>query len=281
MAYKTAYEINCSCGNHFKEDLVEYVFAEYDPELKDALLTGEFNWLTCPSCGEHFHVETRFLYRDEKNMLWVWVCRREEESRKEVLFEELMEKGAHFEDHHLDAKESYRKFVVFGREALIELLLEEDKDIKRVEGRHLKVNKAQRLVMEESDKPGLFLLQGKKVSIAIPLRMSDHHPELLNGPEARKRWLNLYSQGLNIHNPYSSFLTARLRSKWNRIRGKEQCEGLNDEFDDFAQSWAVYRMDPKGFRSRCPERRKFFEDIKKITITRKLHSINPRTLRSG
>lgn len=276
MAFKAAYEINCSCGNHFTEELFEYVFTEYDPELKDALLTGEFNWLTCPSCNEHFHVETRFLYRDEKNMLWVWVCRRGEEAQEEELFEELMEKSAHFKDHHLDDKESYRKFLVFGREALIELLLKEDKDLKRIEGKHLRKNKALRLIMEENREPGLFLLRGDKVRIAMPLRMPEKHKELLDGPEEKRRWLRFYSQGLNIHNPYSSFLSSGLKSKWNKIREKEQCDDMDDEFDDFAHSWATNKVDPKGFKERCPGRRKFFEEVKKINVSRKLHSINPK-----
>jgi hypothetical protein len=86
----------------------------------------------------------------------------------------------------------------------------------------------------------------------------------------------LRCQGLNIHNPYSSFLSGGMKSKWNRIREKEKCNGPEDEFDDFAHSWAIYKIDPKGFRASCPERRKFFEDVKKINVSRKLHSINPK-----
>ena len=56
------------------------------------------------------------------------------------LFEELFEKNTHFTDHFLDEKENYRKFLVFGREGLIELLLKEDKNLKRTEGKHLKNN---------------------------------------------------------------------------------------------------------------------------------------------
>jgi hypothetical protein len=278
MAFKASYEIKCSCGEKFMEELYEYVFAEYDPDLKEALLTGEFNWLTCPLCGERFHVETRFLYRDEKNMLWIWVCRRDEESQREELYEELMEKSTHFEDHHLDDKENYRKFLVFGREALIKLLLTEDKDLKRIEGKQLREKKALRLIMEESGEPGLFLLQGDKVKIAMPLRIPDEQSKLLDGPEMRKRYLKFYSQGLNIHNPYSSFLGSRLRTKWNKIREKDKGCALDNEFDDFATSWAAYKMDPKGFKASCPEKNLFFEDIRKLNVSRKLHSINPKQL---
>jgi hypothetical protein len=168
MAFKTGYEISCSCGARFTGELYEYIFTEYDPELRDALLTGEFNRVTCPSCSESLYIPNRFLYRDEKNKLWIWVCRKDEESRKEELSKELTENRSHFKDHFLDDKDDYRKFLVFGREALIELLLKEDKDLKRIEGKNLKRNKALRLIMEGSVKPGLFLLQGEKVRVAMP-----------------------------------------------------------------------------------------------------------------
>lgn len=281
MAFKATYEINCSCGTQFRADLCEYVFTEYDPNLKDALLSGEFNWLSCPSCKEHFHVETRFLYRDEGNMLWVWVCKREEESGEDELYEELMDKNIHFEDHFLDNKDDYRKFLVFGRDALIELLLKEDKELKRIEGRNLRKNNAQRLIMEDYKEPGLFLLRGEKVRIAIPLKLPSKDQHLLDGPEPRKKWLKSYSQGLNIHNPYSSFLNKKLNAKWGMIRINEPLNGLKDEFEDFADSWASYKTDARAFRDRCPERRHFFENFKKIDISRKLRSINPKSLRTS
>ena len=73
MAYRAEYEILCSCGEEFTAQLWEYIFTEYDPELREALLGGELNSVTCPSCGETFPAENRVLYRDEKNRLWIWV----------------------------------------------------------------------------------------------------------------------------------------------------------------------------------------------------------------
>jgi hypothetical protein len=280
MAFKASYEINCSCGNRFEADLCEYIFTAYDSDLKDALLTGDFNWLSCPSCKEHFPVETRFLYRDEENMLWVWVCKRGEENRADELYEELMNKNIHFKDHFLDDKANYRKFLVFGRDALIELLLKEDKELKKTEGRSLKKNNAQRLILEEYEEPGLFLLNGEKVKIAIPLKLPNKNQHQLQDLEARKRWLKYYSQGLNIHNPYSSFLNSRLKAKWDKSRQKEPLNGFKDEFEDFAHSWASNKTDPKAFKKLCPERRQFFDKLKEIAIPRKLYSINPRSLRT-
>jgi len=278
MAYKAAYEIKCSCGAEFSKNLYEYIFAEYDPELRDALLSGEHSLVTCPSCRESFYVENRFLYRDEKNKLWVWVCKKGEESQRDQLTEELIEKTTYISDHFLDDKQDYRKFLVFGREGLIELLLKEDQTLKKAEGRRLKINPALRLIMETNEDPGYLFLNGEKVKISLPLRLSNAHKDLLTGPEQTKRWLKYYSQGLNIHNPYSSFLNKRLKSKWNKIREMEHSNSLDDEFEDFAESWARYKIDVKRFKTQCPMKREFFDNLKKINISRKVRSINARLI---
>ena len=91
MALKATYDIRCSCGAAFAGDVYEYVFAEYDPDLKDAILSGGFNRIPCPACGQGLPVENRFLYRDEKNRLWVWVCKKGEEPKRDELAKELIE----------------------------------------------------------------------------------------------------------------------------------------------------------------------------------------------
>jgi hypothetical protein len=281
MAFKVAYEITCSCGVTFTADLVDYVFTEYDPELKEAILSDDFNSVICPSCRESLNIENRFLYRDEKNKLWVWVCKKEDEPQRDQLVEELLEKSTYIKDHHLDDKEDYRKLLVFGRDELIELLLQEDQILKRTEGRQLKSSPAYRLIMETGENPGFFFLSGRKIRVSIPLRFFDDCEDLLTGPEERKRWLRYYSKGLNIHNPYSSFLNKRLKTKWQKIREAEPLNDALNEYEDFAESWARYRMDLKRFKVQAPQRLAFFNDLKKVKITRKLRSINPRVFAGG
>jgi hypothetical protein len=278
MALKAKYEIRCGCGRTFTGDVYEYVFAEHDPELKDSILSGEFNRIPCPSCDRRLHIETRFLYRDETNKLWIWVCKKGEEPQRDELAEELIEKNTMIEGHSLDGKEDYRKFLVFGRDGLIELLLKEDPALKRDEGRSLKNNPALRWITEGNRDPGYLFLSGKKIMISLPLRLAEAHKHLVTGPEEKKKWLLSYSQGLNIHNPCSSFLNKRLRGKWNRIREKEPVNGIENEFDDFAESWAAYRMDIKRFKALYPERRAFFDGLKNMKIPRKLRSVNPRQI---
>ncbi len=274
MALKATYEIRCSCGTTFTGDIFEYVFSEHDPELKDSILSGDFNLVTCPSCDRRIHVENRFLYRDEKNKLWVWVCKRGEEPQRDALAEELIEKNASMKFHFLDDRESYRKFLVFGREGLLELLLKEDPALKRTEGRRMKINPAHRLILEGNEEPGYLFLRGEKIRISLPLRFSEVHQTLVNGPEGKKRWLQYYAQGLNVHNPYSSFLDKRLRLKWNRIREKEPLGDGGNEFDDFAGSWAGYRIDGKRMKARYPERGGFFDELRKRNISRRVRSLD-------
>jgi CpXC protein len=270
MALKATYGIRCSCGAAFTGDVYEYVFAEHDPELKDAILSGKFNRIPCPSCGQGLPIENRFLYRDEKNRLWVWVCKKGEEQKRDELVEELIEKNAFMECHFLDGKEGYRKFLVFGRDGLIELLLKEDVELKRSEGRSLRKNPGLRLITEGSQDPGYLFLRGRKINISMPLRFPETHRNLLVGTEGKKRWLKHYSSGLNIHNPFSSFLNKRIKGKWDKIREMEPLDGTKSEFDDFAESWAYSKVDVKGFKARYPQRRAFFDGLKKMNISRKL-----------
>lgn len=278
MALKATYEIRCNCDTTFTGDIFEYVFSEHDPELKDSILSGEFNLVTCPSCDRSIPVENRFLYRDEKNKLWVWVCKREEEPQRDALAEELIENKASMEFHFLEDRESYRKFLVFGREGLLELLLREDPPLKRREGRKLKTNPAHRLILEGSEEPGYLFLRGEKIRVSLPLRFSEAHQNLVNGPEGKKKWLQYYAQGVNIHNPYSSFLDGRLRLKWNRIREKEPQGVADNEFDDFAESWASNRIDSKRFKARYPKRRAFFEEMRNRSVSRRVRPLDARLI---
>lgn len=275
MALKAAYDIRCSCGATFTGDVYEYVFAEYDPELKDAILSGEFNRVPCPSCGQGLPVENRYLYRDEKNRLWVWVCNKEDEPKREELAKELFGKNARLVGHFLDGMESYRKLLVFGREDLIGLLLKEDPDLQKSEKKDLKRNPAFRWIRAEDKEPGIILFTGRKIRASMPLRFPEAREMVLTSREEKTRWLKHYAQGLNVHNPYSSFLNKRLISKWNRIREKEPLDGVDNGFADFAESWARLKIDAKRFSARYPERRGFFDGLRRLNVSRKLRSLDP------
>jgi hypothetical protein len=281
MALKAAYDIRCSCGAAFTGDVYEYVFAEYDPDLKDAILSGAFNRVRCPSCGQGLPVENRYLYRDEKNRLWVWVCNKEDEPKREELAKELFGKNARLKCHFLDGMESYRKLLVFGREDLIGLLLKEDPDLQKSEKKDLKRNPAFRWIRADDKEPGIILFTGRKIRASMPLRFPEAREMVLTSREEKTRWLKHYAQGLNVHNPYSSFLNKRLISKWDRIRGKEPLDGVDNGFADFAESWARLKIDAKRFSARYPERRGFFAGLGKLNVSRKLRPLDPGKVSRG
>jgi len=117
------------------------------------------------------------------------------------------------------------------------------------------------------------VLQGENIRVAIPLVFSRDKKLVQNSPEIRKKWLKHYSMGVNIHNPYSSFLTSQMKKKWEQVRQEELLRGAKDEFDDFASSWASFKVAPKEFRARFPERRLFFDSLKGTEMSRKIQSV--------
>jgi len=129
MALKVPYEITCACGETFTDDLFEYVFTEYDPEVKDILIQGGFNRVECPACHKQFYGENRFIYRDEANKLWVWVCKRSDQmidSEEERL---AIEEARFIENHSLTDVSLYKKYTVYGIEELLFLLHVQDPEM--------------------------------------------------------------------------------------------------------------------------------------------------------
>ncbi|MGE5246837.1 MAG: CpXC domain-containing protein [Verrucomicrobiota bacterium] len=274
MALKATYDIRCSCGAAFSADVYEYVFAEHDPELKDAILSGDFNRVPCPACGQLLAVESQYLYRDETNRLWVWVCAKGEEAKKDGVDVEGIEKKTLMDFHFLDHQEAYRKHVVFGRDGLLELLWSEDPALGKAERKALKENAAYWAAVAGNGEPAFLLLSGRRIRLSLPLRCPEAPAPGLKTREGKGRWLRAYAQGLNLHNRYSSFLDARSRARWSRIREKEPMGGTGDEFADFAESWARLKLDARAFSARCPQRRAFLEGLKGLKVSRKLRCLD-------
>jgi hypothetical protein len=132
--------------------------------------------------------------------------------------------------------------------------------------------------MQGNEDFGYLFLRGEKIRIAFPLRLPESRKGRFAGSAERRRWLESYSQGVNIHNPCSSFLSGRARVKWNGIREKEPVPDAGNEFDDFAESWAEYRTEPRRFSARYPGRRAFFDEVRKTKISRKVRSVDPRRI---
>lgn len=274
MALKAEYDIRCSCGAAFTAEAYEYLLAEHDPGLKDAILSGDFNRVTCPSCGHGLAVGNSYLYRDETNRLSVWVCGRGDLPKGNEGSTELLARlRSRLECHYTDGAEPGKELVVFDREALIELLLKEDPALRKSEAGPLKRNPAFRLIPEGGNHPGYLALQGKKIRVAIPLHLPADTDGPAAGPGNREKWLKAYSDGMNIHNPFSSLLDKRRKAEWEKVREEEPRENTRDEFDDFAASWAHRKVDAAGFRARYPRRRKFLDGLTEMVVPRKVRRL--------
>lgn len=64
MSCRKLEEIKCPCGEAFEAELYNSINVSEDPDLKEALLSGEINVVCCPACGQIFHAEHFILYHD-------------------------------------------------------------------------------------------------------------------------------------------------------------------------------------------------------------------------
>jgi hypothetical protein len=66
-------DVTCACGHTFTAWIWQSANVTRTPELKQTILEGSMNVVTCPSCSARFHVEVRFLYHDMTRQEWIWV----------------------------------------------------------------------------------------------------------------------------------------------------------------------------------------------------------------
>ena len=73
MSILSGREITCSCGHVFEASLWSAVSVSENPELKEALISGEFNLVSCPKCNQMFYWEHFFIYQDLANEFIAYV----------------------------------------------------------------------------------------------------------------------------------------------------------------------------------------------------------------
>ena len=123
MSISSIEEIKCPCGEVFEAELLSAISVSDNPELKEALISGEINIVCCPACGEMFHAERFILYHDSENELIAFVyplsfqnqaaqCRR----KMQLEFKAAVD---NFEDK---SKITYEPLLFFGIEDLAIML---------------------------------------------------------------------------------------------------------------------------------------------------------------
>ena len=74
MSTKGQVSIECpNCGERFAADFWTVVRGDSDADLKDLIISGEFDLLGCPRCSAVFSHEEPFLYLDPRLELLVFV----------------------------------------------------------------------------------------------------------------------------------------------------------------------------------------------------------------
>ncbi|MDR3256177.1 MAG: CpXC domain-containing protein [Endomicrobium sp.] len=130
MTISNIEEIKCPNGHIFEAQLLSAISISENPELKEVLIAGEINLVSCPECGEMFYAECFILYHDSKNELIAFVyplsfqnqaaqCKMKMCKEFELALENFEEKQ----------KIKYEPLLLFGIEDLI-ILLRSEQDIE-------------------------------------------------------------------------------------------------------------------------------------------------------
>ena len=73
MSILSSREITCNCGHVFEASLWSAVSVSENPELKESIISGEFNLVSCPKCQQMFYWEHFFIYQDLANEFIAYV----------------------------------------------------------------------------------------------------------------------------------------------------------------------------------------------------------------
>jgi hypothetical protein len=84
MATKGIFRVECPhCGESFDADFWTVVRGDRDHDVKELILSGEFDLLVCPKCEEMVQHEEPFLYIDPHRDLLAFVMPESYEAEKE------------------------------------------------------------------------------------------------------------------------------------------------------------------------------------------------------
>ncbi|MFC1501636.1 CpXC domain-containing protein [Elusimicrobiota bacterium] len=119
-------KIHCSCGEEFEAEVWTSVDVEESPNLREALICGEINVVTCPNCRQLFHVEHFLLYNDRENELLAFVYPESFQSQAAHLDEKMHEDVKKVAEESLpEDRITYEPVLLFGINSLVDLVNEE------------------------------------------------------------------------------------------------------------------------------------------------------------
>jgi hypothetical protein len=84
----------CPEGHRFEIELYRSANVSRAPVLKDEILGGRFNLVTCPVCQIESYADVPFLYHDMDTQLRVWVYPERERPAEEQILQKIRRAAA-------------------------------------------------------------------------------------------------------------------------------------------------------------------------------------------
>jgi hypothetical protein len=82
------YPLTCACGASFEADLWDSLNVTLDPDLKEQLLAGKVNVVTCPECGAEAFVEKDLLYHDLERRIMILMVPEQRRGEEDLVREQ-------------------------------------------------------------------------------------------------------------------------------------------------------------------------------------------------
>jgi hypothetical protein len=130
MTISNLEEVKCPKGHTFQAQLLSAISVSDNYELKEALIAGEINLVTCPECGQMFYAECFILYHDSQNELISFVYPLSfQDQATQCMSKMRKEFKLALENFNDKDKITYEPILLFGIEDLV-LLLKREQDIE-------------------------------------------------------------------------------------------------------------------------------------------------------
>jgi hypothetical protein len=127
MSFAKLEEITCPCGETFEAELWNAINVGEDPDLKEAILSGEVNVVCCPSCGQIFYAEHFILYQDGASELLAFVYPTSFSQQASYCATKMKEDFERAMKEFLpEQRMNYQPILIFGLETLVGMIREEE-----------------------------------------------------------------------------------------------------------------------------------------------------------
>ncbi|MDR1684255.1 MAG: CpXC domain-containing protein [Elusimicrobiota bacterium] len=111
-----------NCGENFDAEFWSLVRGDADAELKDSLLGGELNLISCPACGAFFYHDRNIIYFDPPNELLAFVSPGGDKKDFEAVKAKMKRDFKTLKENLASMNISYEPFYLAGLEELKAML---------------------------------------------------------------------------------------------------------------------------------------------------------------